>query len=136
MNFNNSPQLLRNAKEGYRKRGLRIIVADGHIVAGINGVVARCTDDESACKLLEDAGYTRDTDLQNLVFFPGRPLAYFEEKYGPDFLAKLPMYKTAKLEGEHVAILETDPKPMLALVRKLDGKTVNCSVHDMDDFVL
>jgi hypothetical protein len=65
------------------------------------------------------------------------PLAPFlVQRYGPAFRGKLTRYRTAKLQGRYVALLEVDPVTLDALVRDEKGKHKNCSVNDLTDFVL
>ena len=70
-NYNTSPELLRNARRKYRKMGARLIIAEGHIVAGKDGIIARFKNDEAAAKCLVAAGYKQvpRTD-NNLIFLP------------------------------------------------------------------
>lgn len=65
-----------------------------------------------------------------------RPLEYYLRKYDPDWQVKLRLYSTAKLRGEHVAIVRADGDRARALVRRQDGSHLICSVFELDDFVL
>jgi len=69
-NFNNDPQLLRRAAESYRARNIFLIVAEGHVVAGTDGIIARFDNDAAAVKGLEEAGYIREKLCHNLIFRP------------------------------------------------------------------
>lgn len=70
MNYNNSPQLFAAAREHFKRQGIRLVIAEGHVVAGPEGVIARFTNDEEAVKCLTEAGYIREEGIQNLVFNP------------------------------------------------------------------
>ena len=67
---------------------------------------------------------------------PIRPLSYFEDKYGPDFKHKLPLYRTAHLRGQAVSIVQLDMRNLEAMVVGVDGKAVRCNVRELDNFVL
>lgn len=68
--FNNTPSLFRSARISYLSRGIFLVVAEGHVVAGTDGVVARFESDEAAVRALTEAGYKREEGIQNLVFKP------------------------------------------------------------------
>lgn len=68
--FNTSPELFRNARDSYKRRGIFLVIADAHVVAGSDGIVARFEDDAAAMKCLEDAGYSKETGLQNTIYKP------------------------------------------------------------------
>lgn len=62
--------LLANARESYKTRGIFLVVADGHIIAGADGVISRFANDEAAIQALVQAGYTRDEVTVNPIFHP------------------------------------------------------------------
>ena len=68
--FNNSPELFRNARDSYRRRRIFLVVADAHVVAGSDGIVARFESDAAAIITLTNAGYTQEQGVQNIVFRP------------------------------------------------------------------
>ena len=68
--FNTGAALWSNARESYRERRIKIIIADGHAFAGSDGCVARFASDEEADKVLTEAGYVRDVVLENNVYEP------------------------------------------------------------------
>jgi ATP-dependent DNA ligase len=76
----------------------------------------------------------------HLVYWPVRILTKIspalEQKYGPDFRHKLQRYRTAQLNGQCVAICEVDPNTLDALIKDTSGRHINCSVNDLDNFVL
>ncbi len=57
-------------------------------------------------------------------------------EYGPDFLAKLPLYRTAKFQGEYVALLAVDTKALRVVVRRIDGRQDIVPVTSLSNFVL
>ena len=63
-------------------------------------------------------------------------LLYFLAKYGPDFVKKLPMYSTAKWQGQPVKMLMVDAKKMRCEIKALAGERQWVSVYELDDFVL
>lgn len=63
-------------------------------------------------------------------------LAKLQVKYGPDFLKKLPRYKTAYRGQECVALVRVDVAALLAIVRDTKGKETLCSICELDNFVL
>jgi hypothetical protein len=65
-----------------------------------------------------------------------KPLTYFEEKYGTDFRAKLPLYKTAYLGGQIVRILRVNMARLELLVVGTDQRQICCNVRELDNFVL
>ncbi len=60
MNYNNSPELFRNAHGHYRDRRIVLTVVDGHVLAGTDGIVARFDNDQKAVECLLEAGYVRE----------------------------------------------------------------------------
>lgn len=63
--------MFENSKEFYTKTGILLIVAEGHIVAGSMGIVARCKDDAEAIDVLTKAGYRRMVSSpENIIFSP------------------------------------------------------------------
>jgi len=60
------------------------------------------------------------------VLAPIRPLSYFEDKYGPDFRKKLPLYRTAHLQGRAVSIMQLDMGKLEALVVGADSRVHRC----------
>jgi hypothetical protein len=55
-NYNADACLLRNYRQS--KHPQTVTVASGHIWAGDDGYIARCTDDKHAIGLLTEAGYS------------------------------------------------------------------------------
>jgi len=65
-----------------------------------------------------------------------RPLSYFIQKYGPDFLRKLPLYASAKLGESHVEMKDVNVSLLRAVVKRVGGEIVSCDVRELDNFVL
>ncbi len=57
------------------------------------------------------------------------------EKYGPCFIDKLPMYRTATLDRECVALIAINPQTLVAWVL-LAGIPFLCKLEDLDNFCL
>ena len=57
-------------------------------------------------------------------------------KYGPCFIDKLPMYRTATLNGEFVALIAIHPQALVAWVRDIAGNRIQCKLEDLDNFTL
>lgn len=68
--YNNDVSLFFNARVSYKERNIFLIIVEGHVVAGSDGIVARFKDDEAAAKCLEEAGYTRDSVTENNIWHP------------------------------------------------------------------
>ncbi len=68
--YNNSVELWKAAREVYKERGTFLVIVEGHICAGADGLVARFKDDNDAAATLEAAGYKRDGVTQNLIYHP------------------------------------------------------------------
>ena len=74
-----------------------------------------------------------------------RVLDHYQKKYGPDFLAKLPKYKTAKMEGlgegtltggEWVGIVNVDIDQLLVEIRTIEGSETWVDLSALDCFCL
>lgn len=63
-------------------------------------------------------------------------IAKLLKKYGRNFFAKCPLYKTAKCGNEYVSLLSFDPNDLSFYVEFSNGtKDVKC-VIELDEFVL
>lgn len=69
-NYNNSSELFRNARDRYRRKSIKLIIAEGHVVAGSDGIVARFDNNAAAIKCLVEAGYSKEPSEVNLIFNP------------------------------------------------------------------
>lgn len=69
-NFNNTSSLFKNAREYYQVNAIVLMVVDGHITAGKDGVVARFDGTAAACAALEEAGYTRENFDGQTLYHP------------------------------------------------------------------
>lgn len=67
--YNTSVELWKEARKSYPAHTL-IIVCEGHVVAGSDGVVARFDDDAEAINVLEQAGFKREPAIRSIVFKP------------------------------------------------------------------
>jgi len=68
--YNNSSALFANARKTYQERKIFLVIAEGHIIAGRDGIVARFADDRAAEACLAKAGYTRDPVTENNIWHP------------------------------------------------------------------
>ncbi len=57
-------------------------------------------------------------------------------EYGPDFVKKIPLYRTAFLGNKYVKIVKVNVFTWAALVEDQWGNKINCSILDLSDFVL
>lgn len=64
-------------------------------------------------------------------------IVQLQNEYGPDFLKKLPLYKTAILDGkDHVGIVKVNVPALLVIVRHIGGREEMVSVTRLSNFVL
>lgn len=63
-------------------------------------------------------------------------LKELRQKYGEDFEEKLPMYKTARLDTAFVKLVSVYVPDMTARVCPENGVSFQCSILDLEDFVL
>lgn len=68
--YNTDVGLFRSARISYKERNIFLVIVEGHIVAGSDGIVARFEDDEKAAACLKEAGYTRDSVTENNIWLP------------------------------------------------------------------
>jgi len=63
-------------------------------------------------------------------------IANLLNKYGRNFFAKCPMYKTAKYQGQYVSLVSFDTNNLYFYIEKIDKSRDCVKVTELNDFGL
>jgi hypothetical protein len=63
-------------------------------------------------------------------------IAELLKKYGRNFFAKCPMYKTAKYQGQYVKLISFDTNDLYFYIEKIDKSRDCVKVTELNDFGL